>query len=155
VPASIGVVQVVGRLLIFVLEHRFDLHRVNLSIVLLMPVSLLLLALLMVASPSGAVFWGLAFAALFGLANGMLTIVKGTAIAEYVSRTHVASLNGALGLPSAIARAVMPLAIGGLWGISNDYSWGVALLVTLSVISCGAFVQAQRLALRRKMQNFS
>ena len=50
------------------------------------------------------------YALMYGLGNGMLTIVKGTAIAQYVSREHVASLNGALGLPQAavVAGAVGP-----------------------------------------------
>lgn len=33
------------------------------------------------------------------MGKGMLTIVKGTTIAEYVNREHVATLNGALGIP--------------------------------------------------------
>jgi MFS family permease len=150
VPASIGIVQVVGRFMIYKLEHHFNVHRVNRFIVLLMPVSLLLLAALMLVGPAIAVVLGLVFATVFGLANGMLTIVKGTAMAEYVSRTHVASLNGALGLPSAIARSLAPLAIGALWGVSNNYNWGVTLLVGMSVLSGAAFVQAQRLALRQR-----
>lgn len=149
VPASIGVLQVLGRLMLFRLENRFNVHRVNLLIVLLMPASLLLLALLMVAGPAAAVVLGLAYAGLYGLANGMLTIVKGTAIAEYVNRQHVAALNGALGLPSAIARALAPAAVGSLWGVSQGYGWGVALLLATSTVGCGAFALAQRLALRR------
>ncbi len=148
VPASIGVLQVLGRLMLYRLEHRFDLHRVNLGIVLLMPLSFLLLALLMLAGPAAAITLGLAFAALYGLANGMLTIVKGTAIAEYVNRRHVAALNGALGLPSALARAVAPVAVGSLWGISHGYGWGIALLLLTSLVGCAAFALAQRLALR-------
>lgn len=149
VPASIGVLQVLGRLMLFRLENRFNVHRVNLLIVLLMPASLLLLALLMVSGLTAAVVLGLAYAGLYGLANGMLTIVKGTAIAEYVSRTHVAALNGALGFPSAIARALAPAAVGSLWGVSQGYGWGVALLLVTSGVGCSAFALAQRLALRR------
>ena len=44
-------------------------------------------------------FWAvLLFVLLYGMGNGMLTIVKGTAIAQYVNRDHVAALNGVLGL---------------------------------------------------------
>jgi MFS family permease len=68
---------------------------------------------------------GLLFVLLYGLGNGMLTIVKGTAIAQYVSREHVASLNGALGLPTAIARAVAPLLLGLLWTRDAGYRWGL------------------------------
>jgi hypothetical protein len=66
----------------------------------------------------------LVFVLLYGLGNGMLTIVKGTAIAQYVSREHVASLNGALGLPQAAARAAAPLALGLLWSREVGYRRG-------------------------------
>ena len=152
VPAAIGVLQVCGRLMLYRLEGQFDLHRVNLLIVLLMPVSLAVLVLLMWAAPASGtagpsvLALALLFAALFGLANGMLTIVKGTAIAQYVDRTHVASLNGALGLPQAIGRAVTPALVGTLWGVSHNYGWGVAALLLGSILSCAAFARAQWLA---------
>jgi len=150
VPASIGALQVLGRLMLYRLEHRYDLHRINLGIVLLMPLSLVLLALLLIAGPTTAVALGLAFAALYGLANGMLTIVKGTAIAEYVNRQHVAALNGALGLPTALTRALAPVAVGSLWALTQGYGSGVALLLAVSLAGCGAFARAQRLALRQR-----
>lgn len=158
VAAGIGVVQVLGRLMLYRLEGHFDLHRVNLMIVLLMPVSLLVLGLLMWVAPgtgvAGPAVMALAivFTALFGLANGMMTIVKGTAIAQYVDRQHVASLNGALGLPQAIGRAVTPALVGALWGVSHSYGWGVVALLLGSVLSCAAFAGAQHLALRKKHQ---
>lgn len=156
VPAGIGVVQVCGRLMLYRLEGRFNLHRVNLMIVLLMPVSLAVLCLMMWAAPaSGAagpavLALALSFTALFGLANGMMTIVKGTAIAQYVDRQHVASLNGVLGLPQAIGRALTPALVGALWGVSHNYGWGVAALLLGSVLSCGAFAWAQHLALKNQ-----
>jgi MFS family permease len=91
----------------------------------------------------------LLFVFLFGLGNGMMTIVKGTAIAQYVSREHVASLNGALGFPSAIARAVMPWLVGVLWTAQAGYTYGLWLLLGASVIASLALVLAQRVALQR------
>ena len=85
---------------------------------------------------------------LYGLGNGMLTIVKGTAIAQYVSRDHVASLNGALGLPQAIARAIAPLLLGLLWNQDVGYRWGLALLLVVGIVSALALVLAQRRSLR-------
>lgn len=159
VPAGIGVLQVLGRLMLYRLEGQFDLHRVNLLIVMLMPISLSVLGLLMWAAPSSGaagpavLALALAFAALFGLANGMMTIVKGTAIAQYVDRQHVASLNGALGLPLAIGRAITPALVGALWAVSHNYGWGVAVLFLGSVISCIAFAGAQHLSLRKSIKN--
>jgi MFS family permease len=156
VPAGIGVIQVLGRLMLYRLEVRFNLHRVNLMIVLLMPVSLAVLCLMMWAAPESGtagpavLALALSFTALFGLANGMMTIVKGTAIAQYVDRQHVASLNGVLGLPQAIGRALTPALVGALWGVSHNYGWGVAALLLGSLLSCGAFAWAQHLALKNQ-----
>jgi hypothetical protein len=81
------------------------------------------------------------------MGNGMLTIVKGTAIAQYISREHVASLNGALGLPTAIARALTPLLMGVLWSPAAGYTWGLSLLLAVCVVSVSALWLAQRRAL--------
>jgi hypothetical protein len=103
-----------------------------------------LLALLLgAAHPWAAVV----FVVLYGLGNGMMTIVKGTAIAQYVNRDHVASLNGALGLPTAISRAIAPLLLGLLWTQEAGYRWGIAVLLGVGVLAAAALWQAQRRAL--------
>lgn len=48
------------------------------------------------------------FVVLFGMGNGMLTIVKGTAMAQYVSQQHVAALNLTTDGVLALARAQRP-----------------------------------------------
>jgi MFS family permease len=142
IPASIGVLQVLGRLLLYFFEHHFDLHLANRLIPMLIPLGLA--ALLAGAGHPAA---ALLFVLFYGLGNGMLTIVKGTAIAQYVNREHVASLNGALGLPSALARAVAPLLLGLLWSREAGYSRGLWLLLGMSVLSVLALLVAQRRAL--------
>ena len=142
IPASIGLIQVLGRLLLFFFEHHFDLHLANRLIPTLIPLGLA--ALLAGAGHPGA---ALLFVLLYGLGNGMMTIVKGTAIAQYVSRDHVASLNGALGLPSALARAVAPLLLGVMWTQETGYTEGLWLLLAVSVLAVLALMLAQRKAL--------
>lgn len=142
IPATIGVMQVLGRLLLYFFEHRFDLHVANRLIPLLIPLAL---AALIAGAASPAA--GLAFVVLYGLGNGMLTIVKGTAIAQYVSREHVASLNGALGLPQAVARAIAPLLLGVMWTREVGYRWGLAMLLVVSIVSALALALAQRKSL--------
>jgi MFS family permease len=145
IPASIGAIQVLGRLLLYFFEHRFDVHVANRLIPCLIPISL---AALLAASghAQSEVFFALLFVVLFGLGNGMLTIVKGTAIAQYVSREHVASLNGALGLPSALGRAAAPLVLGLLWTPAAGYTTGLWLLLAASVLAVVALLLAQRSA---------
>lgn len=142
IPASIGLVQVLGRLLLFFFEHRFDLHRANRLIPWLVPLGL---AALLAGQGNAAV--ALLFVLLFGLGNGMLTIVKGTAIAQYVNREHVASLNGALGLPTAVVRALGPLALGLLWSAQAGYQWGLCLLLGCAVLASLALALAQQRSL--------
>lgn len=142
IPATIGVVQVLGRLLLYFFEHRFDLHVANRVIPFLIPLAL---AALIAGAASPAA--GLLFVLLYGLGNGMLTIVKGTAIAQYVNREHVASLNGALGVPTAVARAIAPALLGLMWTQQAGYRWGLAVLLGTGVVSALALVGAQRRSL--------
>ena len=86
----------------------------------------------------------LLFVLVWGVGNGMLTIVKGTAIAQYVDRDHVASLNGAMGLPLAFARAGAPLGLGYLWSPQAGYTTGLWVLLGISVAGVGALTLAQR-----------
>jgi MFS family permease len=141
-PAAIGLMQVVARLLLFFFEHRFDLHVANRMIPFLIPLALAAL-IAGATSPAG----GLLFVLLYGMGNGMLTIVKGTAVAQYVNREHVAALNGALGLPQAVARAIAPLALGVLWSPQVGYRWGLALLLVAGIGAALALVLAQRRSL--------
>jgi hypothetical protein len=133
IPASIGLIQVVGRLLLYFYEHHFDLHLANRLIPTLIPLGLLVL---LVAPLCGAASVGmvLLFVLLYGMGNGMLTIVKGTAMAQYVSRAHV-------------ARAASPLLLGVLWSPQVGYAYGLGLLLVLSLLGVGALIWAQRVSL--------
>lgn len=145
IPASIGLIQVLGRLLLYFFEHHFDLHLANRLIPCLIPLGLL--ALLAAPLPADGQVWAvLLFVLLYGMGNGMLTIVKGTAMAQYVNRTHMASLNGALGVPLALARAAAPYLLGVLWTQQAGYRLGVCLLLVLSLVGVGALMLAQRLS---------
>ena len=143
IPAAIGVIQVLGRLVLFVFERYWDVHAANRWIPTLIPagiVALLIGGLSPVAS--------LVFVLLYGLGNGMSTIVKGTAMAQYVSRTHVGQLNGLLGVPIALARAAAPLILGLLWSPQHGYTLALWWLLAASLLGTGALWAAQRFALR-------
>ncbi|MBK9441086.1 MAG: MFS transporter [Comamonadaceae bacterium] len=141
-PAAIGVIQVLGRVLMYLFEHRLDLHQVNRWVPALIPLGLLILLL-----APGLAAWQVTavglFVMLYGLGNGMLTIVRGTAIAQYVSRQHVATLNGALGVPQALARAGAPLLLGVMWSPHGGYQNGLWLMLALSLVGLAALILAQ------------
>lgn len=145
IPAAIGVIQVVGRLLLFVCERYWDVHTANRWIPALIPLGLVTL-LLGGLNPMAS----LVFVVFYGLGNGMNTIVKGTAMAQYVSRTHVGQLNGLLGLPIALARAAAPLVLGLLWSPTQGYTWALWWLLFASVLGTAALWAAQARALRAR-----
>ena len=142
IPASIGALQVAGRLLLFFTEKHIDIHKANRWIPVLLPAALFVLALGL-KSPWVAIFYAL----LYGTANGMITIVKATAMATYVSRERAASLNGLLGFPTAISRAVAPSMLAALWASTGNYLLGLAVLCALGAVAVIAFWWAQRKAL--------
>jgi F0F1-type ATP synthase assembly protein I len=142
IPASIGALQVLGRLLLFFFEHHFDVHLANRLIPTLIPLGLIALL-----AGAGHPWAALVFVLFYGMGNGMLTIVKGTAVAQYVNREHVASLNGALGLPQAVSRAIAPLLLGVLWTREAGYRWGLLVMLVVGVVSAVSLALAQRRSL--------
>ena len=150
IPASIGLLQVFGRALLYFFERHFDVHLANRLIPCLIPAGLAALLLAPWVASRGAGPGTLVlflFVLLYGMGNGMMTIVKGTAIAQYVNRDHVATLNGALGVPQALARAAAPLALGLLWSQQAGYSYGLWMLLGLCSIAIVCLALAQRRAL--------
>ncbi len=143
IPASIGVLQVAGRVVLFFTEKHIDVHKANRWIPVLLPTALFVLALGL-QSPWIAIFYAL----LYGMANGMITIVKATAMAQYVSRERAASLNGLLGFPTAVARAAAPSLLAALWTISGNYQMGLSVMAAAGALAVVAFWVAQRKALR-------
>ena len=143
-PAVIGVMQVVGRMFLYVLEKRLNPHVTNRWMPCLIPIGLLFLML-----GAGQVWAAMCFVLCYGVGNGLLTIVKGTAIAQYVSQAHTASLNGALGLPLALARAGSPFLLGLLWSPDGGYTLGLWLMWGMCWVGIAALWWAQARALRR------
>ena len=144
VPAAIGVIQVLGRLLLFMFERHWNVHTANRWIPSLIPMGLLALVIGGV-TPA----WALVFVVFFGLGNGLNTIVKGTAMAQYVSAAHVGQLNGVLGMPIALARAAAPLMLGVLWSPTQGYTYGLWWMLTASLLGMAALWAAQAMALKR------
>ncbi len=148
VPASIGVLQVLGRLLLYFFESRLDVHHANRWIPCLIVLGLVVLLL-----GGHDPMWALVFVVCYGMGNGMITIVKGTAMAMYVSRPLNASLNGALGVPMALARATAPWLMGVLWSASSGYRWGLGVMSSLGLVAIVALWWAQAHALRQPTQS--
>lgn len=132
--ALIGPAQVAGRLLLLALGKRATTSVVGSLTVLLLPLSLL--ALLLV---EGETMWLYVFVLLYGAGNGLMTIVRGASVVEFLGATGFGAINGALGLPATIARAATPPLVALLWDWQGDYGLAIWLLMGLGLVSAVAY----------------
>lgn len=155
IVAIIGPMQVAGRLLLILGEHRLSASTTTRLIAMLAPIGVLLFMLLAlgIGSDRGGVPWlaiAIAFSAasIYGAGNGMLTIVKGTAVADLIGPARVATLNGIAAAPSAVARALGPVAAAWLWEKSDTPALPLACLFGVSLVAAWMLVRADRLGRR-------
>jgi MFS family permease len=114
--AAIGPAQVAGRVVLFALGGAFSSAVAGRLAVSAMPVAVLLL----IAFPTSTIAL-FAFALLQGAGNGVLTIVRGTAVPDLMGREGYGAINGALALPANIARALAPFGAAVIWGLAGNY----------------------------------
>jgi len=77
------------------------------------------------------------FAVLYGAANGILTIVRGIAVPEMLTREAYGAINSVLAVPAAIAKAIAPPGIALLWAAAGSYD-----IVLISVLASSTLVVA-------------
>ena len=80
----------------------------------------------------------------YGAANGMITIVRGMAIPEMVTREAYGAVNGSLGAPMNLMQASAPLAAAVIWQASGGYGAVLALIFLASLALCAGFWFAAR-----------
>ena len=129
--SSIGVMQVLGRIVLLMAGTRLNPTATAKVVGWLLPAAIITL-LAVRFSP----WLAFLYAFLFGTGNGMMTIVKGTATADLISREHVAKLNGVLAFPMAIARAAGPILIASFWDYFGDPR--AAMLIVFVLAGCAA-----------------
>ncbi len=137
--AVIGPMQVLGRVLEVTVGARFRAAQVGLLALAVLPVALIALA-------EAGSSWMLliAFAALYGASNGVMTIVRAVMPAELFGRDSYGAINGALSAPVILSRAVAPIAASLLWSASGSYAAVIWVLVGLSLIAVAGFALATR-----------
>ena len=123
--ATIGPAQVAGRIVLLALGRRCSTALAGRLAFLGLPCSVLLL-LALPASLAGL----FAFACVYGGANGVITIIRGTAVPDLLWREGYGAINGALTLPANVARAAAPFGAALIWSASGDYDavlWAILL----------------------------
>jgi MFS family permease len=133
-----GPAQVVGRLAFLGLGRRISSRTLGLLVLGGMPVSLAIFAL---ADQMPAL---LLFALLFGLANGLVTIVRGSLVPEYFGREHVGRISGAMSAIALLSRAAAPLATAWLLLALPGYREVVLVLAAVGVAALVAFALARK-----------
>lgn len=134
VMAVIGPAQVAGRVAIMALAADAPVRRLGSAIVVVFPLAAAGFAF----APPDALVIGV-IAAFYGAANGMVTIVRGVAVPEMVSRQAYGAINGSLVGPLNVMQALAPLAAALLWEASGGYDAVLAAIFAGSVVLCAAF----------------
>jgi MFS family permease len=133
-----GPAQVAGRIAYLGFAHRLATRTLGLLVLSGLPLALAVFAL------SGQVASLLLFALLFGLANGLVTIVRGTLVPQTFGRAHLGRISGAMSGISLLARAAAPLAAAWLLLVLAGYRDLFLLLALFGVAAVAAFALARR-----------
>jgi len=134
--AVIGPAQVVARILL-IFGGRIGTIGTGAIVMTVFVASILLLALFPALVPVLFVF-----AALYGGANGMMTILRGTAAPDFLGREGVGAINGALTLPASIALAAGPSLAALIWELSGGYTVVLFAVLAAAVLSAAGFAFA-------------
>ena len=143
--AIIGPAQVAGRIAIWVLAPRASVRRIGSLVVLAFPLALLALAAL---PASFALVAGVA--ALYGGANGIMTIVRGLVVPEMLTRSAYGAVNGVLAAPGTIAKALAPVGAALLWAQAGSYAPVLAAQVLGALVLVLGFWGAALLSARAR-----
>jgi MFS family permease len=139
--AVIGPAQVFARVLWFTIGRNVRPSIVGIVITIAFPTSV---AILMCAATSATLL--ILFAIIYGGANGMMTILRGTIVQDVMWTEGYGAVSGLLSMPSNIAKGIAPISAAAIWAIGRNYllvEWTVLLV---SLISATAFVLAMRFA---------
>lgn len=139
--AIIGPTQVAGRIAISVFAPRAPVRLIGSLAVIAFPLAILALALL---PPSFALVAGIT--ALYGCANGIMTIVRGLAVPEMLTRHAYGAVNGALTAPAMVARAVAPAGAALIWAQSHAYGAVLFAMAAGGALLVAAFWTAAALS---------
>jgi MFS family permease len=132
-----GPFQVAARGVLFALGNRARLSAIGLLCVTLMPLALAWLAL---APP---LFWlVLPYTVAWAVADGLLSIVRAGAPAEFLGREGYGAVTGALAFASAPMRAFAPVVVAIAWEAGGGYGPAIWMLAAVGLLAAAGFVVA-------------
>nr|WP_210191593.1 MULTISPECIES: MFS transporter [Rhodomicrobium] len=143
VLTCIGPAQVAGRVLIWVFAPHASIRRIGSMVVALFPLAVIAVAFLPPSFlPMAAV------AVIYGAGNGIMTIVRGMAVPEMLSRHSYGAINGALTGPSLLAKALAPAGAAALWAVTQNYNGVILAIFAGALLTAIGFWSAALLSKR-------
>lgn len=137
VVMTVGPAQVAGRLLYAWFGRGWSLRVLGALVLAALPLAMALFAV------GRSLVSLLVFALVFGIANGLVTIVRGGLIPEYFGRAHVGRIGGLMSGIGLLARAAAPIAATALLGLLPGYRELMLVLAASGVVAVVAFWAAR------------
>ena len=134
--ALIGPMQVVGRVLLMAGQRHITTIQLGAMIYVAFPVSMAMLAL-----GISDVYGLILFAIIYGVANGLITILRGVVVPEFIGPDGYGVVNGALVMPTNMMRAAGPLLAAFAWSEAGSYTpvlWGLAAIMVFATAGFAA-----------------
>jgi hypothetical protein len=132
-----GPFQVGARAVLFAVGRDASARTIGRLVVPLLPLAMLLLAV------AGAQLWVLlAYAAVWGIANGLLTIVRAAGVVEILGREGYGQVSGALTSAAVLPRTAAPLVLALMWQSGGGYDAVPWVLLVVTTIGAAAFYVA-------------
>lgn len=134
---SIGLMQVLGRVVFAPATRRIPLGLLAVWTYSLRVVALLVLLFL----PGTAGLW--LFAAVFGVANGASTLARAGLVAETFGPAHFGAINGSITTMVSLLHTVAPLSVGFIRARTGSYEVALWLLIGLAALAAFAAWRAR------------
>ncbi len=144
IVALVGPMQLVGRVLLMAGQRHVTTIQLGAGIYFAFPIAMALLAM-----GISDVYGLILFAILYGVANGLLTILRGMAVPEFIGSEGYGVVSGALTMPTNVMRAAGPLAAAFAWSATGSYTsvlWGLAAIM---LVAAAGFAAAAALSTKR------
>ncbi len=136
IVALIGPMQVVGRVVLMVGQRHVTAIQLGAGIYFAFPISMAMLA-----TGISDVYGLILFAIIYGVANGLVTILRGMAVPEFIGPEGYGVVSGALTMPTNIMRAAGPVLAALAWGTFGGYTpvlWGLAGIMLIAALGFAA-----------------
>jgi MFS family permease len=81
------------------------------------------------------------FAIIYGVANGLVTILRGMSVPEFIGPEGYGVVSGALTMPTNVMRAAGPILASLAWGAFGGYTpvlWGLAGIMLIAALGFAA-----------------